>query len=279
TADAVHQCLDLLDGCRADLIAVFAADHVYRMDVRQMAEFHLERGADATVAAIPVALRQASGFGVIEADGCDRIRGFEEKPLAPRPMPDDPTRALASTGNYLFRPEVLRAALDAAAMRGETDFGHHVLPRLARSHRVLGYDFSRNRVPGLRAYEESAYWRDVGDSAAYAEAHWDLLGAQPRLRLDNPAWPIRSGNTAHAVAPLDAGDIRNTILGPNANAHGAVVRNCVLQRGANVGPGANLERCIVMDGVRIERGARFEGVILGRGGNRAQAARGAASAP
>ncbi len=272
TADAVGQALDLLDGYRPELVAVFAADHVYRMDVRQMAAFHVSREADATVAALPVPLEQAREFGVIDAVSDGRVRGFEEKPREPRAMPGEPARAFASMGNYLFRPQVLRTALREAAARGETDFGRHVLPRLARTHRVYAYNFGQNYVPGLRYGEQTAYWRDIGNPAAYAAAHWDLLGPRPRLRLDNSLWPIYSGNAPRSVGPLAGGGIWNTILGPDARAQGARVRNSVLQRGARVAPGATLEHCIVMDGVAVASGARFRGTILGRGGRTAPAA-------
>jgi glucose-1-phosphate adenylyltransferase len=190
TADAVGQNLHRIDGLHADLVAVFAADHVYRMDVRQMAAFHLARDADVTVAALRVPIAQASAFGVLCADRDGRVGGFREKPARPIAVPDDPTSAYASMGNYLFRPSVLRRALQDAVCRGEHDFGRDVLPRLVRQEaRVYAYDFRRNRVPGLRPSEEVGYWRDVGTLPAYQAAEGDALGPQPRFAIDNPAWP------------------------------------------------------------------------------------------
>src|SRR5688500_18701180 len=101
TADAVYQYLDVVQANDPDLVAVFAADHVYRMDVRQMTDFHLERDAEATLAAVPVPLSRARSFGILATDGEGRVREFREKPQHPAPMPDDPTRAYASMGNYL----------------------------------------------------------------------------------------------------------------------------------------------------------------------------------
>ena len=194
TAHAVHQCLHLVEQHAPDIVAVFAADHVYRMDVRQMVRFHEERGADASVAAVPVSVEQASSFGIIEADDRDRIRGFQEKPREPARLAAAPDRAYASMGNYLFNPPVLARALRDACERGEFDFGRHVLPRLIHDYRVLAYDFSGNVVPGVNAYEEPAYWRDVGTVEAYVAAQRDLLGTTPRFELNNHKWPIFCGD-------------------------------------------------------------------------------------
>ena len=191
TADAVYQNLHLVDRHAPELVAVFAADHVYRMDIGQMADFHLQRRADVTVAAVPVPLARARAFGVIGADAEGRVHEFQEKPERPRAIPSRPDYAFASMGNYLFRPEALVAALRRANQLGEHDFGWHVLPRLARTHRTYAYDFASNAVPGLQAYEERGYWRDVGTLEAYRAALADARGPQPRFQLRNPQWPIR----------------------------------------------------------------------------------------
>lgn len=266
TADAVARSLHVLDAVQPDLVAVFAADHIYRMDVRQMAAFHREHDADASVAAVPVPVACASAFGVIRADKDGRIRGFDEKPRRPEPMPGDARRAYASMGNYLFRPAVLRAALAEAQAHGEHDFGRHVLPRLVASHRVFAYDFAQNHVPGVRTSEEPAYWRDVGTVDAYVEAHWDLLGPEPRFRLDNPQWPILCGDGPRVLGSLNGGSVVHSIVGPGVSFLGSALRHSVLQRGAHVEPGADIERCIVMDGARIARGVHLRDAIIG-GGN------------
>lgn len=260
TADAVYQCLDLVERHAPDLVAVFAADHVYRMDLRQMIDFHRERGADVTVAAVPVPLASASEFGILSTDGCGRILDFEEKPRRAAPMPGNPRLAYASMGNYLFRPAVLDEALRAAATRGDCDFGQHVLPRLIHERKVYAYDFALNRVPGTSPHEEPAYWRDVGSIESYVAAHHDLLGPAPRFRLDNPQWPILCGS-----ARPDGCDsrTRDSIVGPNAVVTGATVRNSVLQRGVVLEPGARVEDCIVMDEAMIHRGARLRGALVG----------------
>ena len=191
TADAVYQYLDILQAHSPDLVAVFAADHVYRMDVRQMVAFHRERRADVTVSAVGVPLAQASHFGVLGTAPDGRISEFREKPQRAPAMPSDPTRAYASMGNYLFDPEVLEEALIDARRRGDTDFGRDVLPKLCASRRVYAYDFADNRVPGLQDNEERAYWRDVGTLSALAAAQQDAMGSPPRFNLWNRRWPIR----------------------------------------------------------------------------------------
>jgi glucose-1-phosphate adenylyltransferase len=202
TADAVYQHLDLLAAHAPDVVAVFAADHVYRMDVRQMAACHVEREADATVAAVGVPIEQASSFGILSADAEGWVREFREKPKRATPTSDDPSRAYASMGNYLFEPDVLESVLIEARRQGDTDFGRDILPRLCSSRRVFAYDFGNNRVPGLQDSEERAYWRDVGTLSALAAAQQDAMGHRPRFNLWNSRWPIRGEYDASLVARL-----------------------------------------------------------------------------
>jgi glucose-1-phosphate adenylyltransferase len=191
TADAVYQSLDLLQAHSPDLVAVFAADHIYRMDVRQMIAFHQARRADVTVSSVAVPIEQASSFGIIGTAPNGRVLEFREKPQRAPSLPSDPTRAYASMGNYIFDPEVLQRALIEARRAGETDFGRDILPRLSKTHNVYAYDFAENRVPGVQENEEPAYWRDVGTLAALAAAQQDAMGSPPRFNLWNRRWPIR----------------------------------------------------------------------------------------
>ena len=231
TADAVYQNLHLIDQHRPDLVAVFAADHVYRMDVRQMADFHCAGGAEVSIAAVPVPIEGASSFGIVATGPAGELRDFQEKPDQPSSMPSDPGRAYASMGNYLFNPPVLTELLAEANERGETDFGRHILPRLASRNRAFAYDFTCNRVPGVEPYEEQGYWRDIGTIDALEAAQRDVRGPLPRFRLANPLWPIRGGDQrlevrrtnrsnlqACAVAAASAGiaSLRNELEQVNA---------------------------------------------------------------
>lgn len=210
TADAVYQNLHLVERHRPDLVAVFAADHVYRMDVRQMVRFHVERAADVSIAAVPVPVEKASCFGIIGTGTDGRVTDFQEKPERPTPIPADPGRAYASMGNYLFNPRVLAELLEEAHRHQETDFGRHVLPRARCSHRVFAYDFASNQVPGVRFHEERGYWRDVGTIEAYTAARQDVSGPKPRFSLVNHEWPVRAGRYRRRAAGLEDHAIRTS---------------------------------------------------------------------
>jgi glucose-1-phosphate adenylyltransferase len=273
TADAVHQNVNLIRTHEPDLVAVLGADHVYRMDVRQMVSFHLERGADASVAAIPVPIGQASAFGIIAADREGRVEGFQEKPREPAPLPGDPGHAYASMGIYLFSTGVLLEALDEAKQRGENDFGRHILPRLTRGRRVLAYDFAGNQVPGVRAYEEPGYWRDVGTIDAYFAAHQDILGVEPRFNLFNPRWCIHSSTYQGPTARILDGSFENSSLGAGTLIRGARVRNSVIRREVILEKDVEVDECIIMDYSVLRRGAKLRRTIVDRYNNIAPGSR------
>jgi glucose-1-phosphate adenylyltransferase len=264
TADAVYQNLGLLDIARPSLVVVFGADHVYRMDVRQMLEFHRERNADVTVAALPVPLADATAFGVIGCDADGRIREFLEKPAEPPPMPKDASRAYASMGNYIFAAETLVQALREGRGRGDKDFGRDVIPRLIRSHRVYAYDFASNRVPGVRPHEEQAYWRDVGTIDAYYAANMDTLGAEPKLHLFNPRWPILSSAYQGPAANILDGRIVRSHVGAGSLIRAAEVRDSVVRREVLLEEDVVVEDSIIMDYCVIRRGARVRRAIVDR---------------
>jgi len=265
TADAVHQNLELIVRHAPDMVAVFGADHIYRMDVGQMVRFHREREADATVSALRVPIQQASAFGVMDTSPQGLIQAFEEKPARPPCMPGNPDFAYASMGNYLFNTEVLLEGLDVTRQHGETDFGQHVLPRLMRSHNLYAYDFASNRIPGIKPYEEPSYWRDVGSIDAYFDAHQDVLGMQPVFDAFNPQWPIYSSNYQGPVAKLIGGQVENSLIGAAAVvSDGVKIRNSIIRREAVIEEGAEVEDCIIMDYVRIGRGAKLRRVIVDR---------------
>ncbi|MBL8381405.1 MAG: NTP transferase domain-containing protein [Burkholderiales bacterium] len=213
TADAVRQNMHLIEARGAGLVAVFAADHVYRMDVRQMVAFHARCGADVSIAALPVPIRSASALGVIAADEEGRIRDFQEKPARPAAMPGNPSHAFASMGNYLFRREALDGLLAECDPDRDTDFGHHLLPRAVAGRRVFAYDFSTNRVPGLGLHEEHGYWRDVGTVAALRAARRDACGPRPRIDLANPRWPLSPlvPGTAGGLLPRPTAAARHSV--------------------------------------------------------------------
>ncbi len=263
TADSVYQNIELIRLHNPDLVLVFGADHVYRMDLQQMVDFHREREADVSVAALPVPIAEASSFGCIVADRSGRVLEFEEKPENPTPMPSDPTRAYASMGNYLFNTNVMVEALKAASQRGEHDFGKHVLPKLKQTHRLYAYDFATNKVPGTKPYEEHAYWRDVGTLDAYFQAHQDLLGVEPRFDVFNPEWRVFSSNYQGPVARMLDARLKNSVVAAGSLVRGASITNTIIRREVTIEEDVEIEDCIIQDHCHIKRGVRLRRAIIG----------------
>ena len=266
TADAVYQNLNLIDDWKPDVIAVFGADHVYRMDIRQMLNEHLANDADATVAALPVPAGSASGFGILEVDERGRMNGFEEKPSAPKEIPGRPGYALSSMGNYLFKTDALVPLLKRDASRpGSHDFGRNIVPELLEDHRVYVYNLETNDIPGIHDYEERAYWRDVGTLEAYWQSNMDVLGEAPLFDLRNPAWPIYSSETEGPMAALVRTRVDDSMIGQGTLCLDADIRKSVIGRGVRIERGAHVEECVIMDDVRIGPHARLRRVIADRG--------------
>lgn len=262
TADAVYQNIHLIENAKPDIVAVFGADHIYRMDVRQMIEFHLKQQADVTVATLPVPVSQSSSFGIVETDDQHRITDFVEKPPTAKSMPGREGHALASMGNYIFSADVLLRELKRAAETGESDFGKHILPRMMKTHKLSAYDFATNEIPGTQPYEEPGYWRDVGTIDAYFEAHFDTLGAKPKFRMSNPQWPIFSSSDPAESAQIENGLINRSVVGSGSVINGARLDHAMLRRSVFVEPDAQLDHCIVMERSVIGAGARVRRAII-----------------
>lgn len=265
TADAVYQNLNLLLDFAPDIVAIFGSDHIYRMDIAQMVAFAQERQADITVAALPVPVSQAQSFGIIATESDGRIIRFEEKPATPTPMPGDPTRCLASMGNYLFSREVLVDTLIEDARRStDHDFGRTILPELVPHTRVYAYNFQENALPGIQPYEEVGYWRDVGTIDAYWQAHMDLLGRTPKFELANRYWPIHTAPYRGPSARIVEGVIADCHLGEGSVIDGATVRRSILGRDVRLMPGAVVEESVLLDHTVVGGGAQLRRVIADR---------------
>jgi glucose-1-phosphate adenylyltransferase len=271
TADAVYQNLHLIQRHRPALVAVFGADHVYKMNIRQMVDYHVQKGAEVTVAAIPVPIESATAFGVIEVDADWRIVGFEEKPTQPKPLPGEPGQALASMGNYLFESQLLSQALklDASRRQSEHDFGRDVLPLLVqRTRRVFAYDFRKNRIPTPMKGEEPSYWRDIGTIPAYYEANMDARTINPSLNLYNKNWPVRTVSYGDPPAKFvfdeegRRGEAVNSLVGEGSIVSGSLVLESVIGRNVFVHSYCRVEGSIVMDWVEIGRGSRIRRAII-----------------
>ncbi|WJY53957.1 glucose-1-phosphate adenylyltransferase [Streptomyces chengbuensis] len=264
SADAILQSLNLVHDEQPDHIAVFGADHVYRMDPRHMLEQHVESGAGVTVAGIRVPRSEASSFGVISAaaDGT-RVERFLEKPTDPPGLRGDPERVFASMGNYVFTTKVLIDALhrDAEDPRSVHDMGGSILPMLTERGVAQLYDFDGNHVPGESALEHG-YWRDVGTLDSYYEAHMDLIAERPVFSLENRRWPIYTHSGQLPPARFCAGGIASeSVVSPGCEIRGQVTRS-VLSPGVAVGQGAVVQGSVLHDNVRVGRGAVVRGAVL-----------------
>ncbi|MFD4024516.1 glucose-1-phosphate adenylyltransferase [Streptomyces sp. NPDC058576] len=264
SADAILQSLNLVHDEQPDYIAVFGADHVYRMDARQMLERHIESGAGVTVAGIKVPRAEASAFGVITpaSDG-SRVERFLEKPSDPPGLPDDPTRVFASMGNYLFSTKVLVDALHQDAEDDDSvhDMGGSILPMLTERGAAHVYDFDDNHVPG-ETQREHGYWRDVGSLDSYYEAHMDLISEQPLFSLYNQRWPMYTHAGHQAPARFVSGGIAGeSIVSPGCVIRGQVTGS-VLSPGVIVEQGAVVQGSVLHHSVRVGRGAVVRNAIL-----------------
>jgi len=270
TADAVYQNINLIERHRPELVAVFGADHVYRMNVQQMIDRHRATGAAVSVAVLPVEIDSATQFGVLAVDDDWRIRAFDEKPAEPKAIPGEPTLALASMGNYIFNTDVLLDALRKDAERSDTrhDFGHDILPGLLRSEKLLAYDFRKNSVPLDFKGEESSYWRDVGTIEAYFEANMDLRSVRPSLNLYNKNWPIRTlgyGGPPPKFVFDEAervGVAINSIVAEGSIVSGSRIYGSVIGQNVRIHSYCHIENSIIMDWVEIGRGCRIKNAII-----------------
>ena len=270
TADSVYQNFHLVEDYKPDAVLVFGADHVYKMNVRQMVNFHIQRNAVATVACIPIPVSEASSFGIVETDTEGRIIGFQEKPERdPTTIPGDPTRCLASMGNYIFAPGPLAESLMAdAKAESHHDFGRNILPELVATGRVFAYDFSQNRIPGVSDAGELGYWRDVGTIESFYEATLDLKNVVPHLNLYNWEWPILSANYPDPPSKLVFDDssrrgvLLQSLVSSGCIISGGFVKDCVLGRNVVIGEGAEVRDSILFDNVTVGRGARIQRAII-----------------
>ncbi len=265
SADAIFQSLNLVYDDNPDYIVVFGADHVYRMEISQMVQQHIDSGAGCTVAALRVPRMEATAFGVIdtEADG-QKIASFLEKPADPPSVPDNPDVAYASMGNYVFTTKALIDALkaDAADESSIHDMGTNIIPNFVNKGDAYVYDFSKNEVPGTTD-RDRGYWRDVGTLDAYHEAHMDLVSVHPIFNLYNSDWPILTQPPSLPPAKfVENGAARESMVGPGTIISGADVFRSVVSDNVRIQGGSRVEGSVIMPGVRIGRETRVINAIL-----------------
>ena len=282
SADAIYQNYNLIADEKPEHIIVFGADHIYRMDPRQMVEQHIASGKGVTVAALRTPIEQADQFGVIEtAENGRDIAAFREKPKDPKGLPDSPGEVFASMGNYIFSTEALISTVsaDAADETSKHDIGGNIIPALVAQGDAQVYDFSSNEVPGATE-RDRGYWRDVGTLDAYYDAHMDLISVHPIFNLYNLEWPIlthpeplppakfvfdeadRRGQALDSMVcsgvVISGGTARRSVLSPGTHLHSyALVEDSIVMQNVEVGRHAIVRRAIIDKNVRIEEGAQI----------------------
>jgi len=271
SADAIYQCLNIIEDERPDIVVVVGADHVYRMDFSQMVDAHIASGAEFTVAAIRQPIEEADQFGVIEVDPTDptRIAAFREKPTDPVGLADSPGEILASMGNYVANADALVAAVtaDAESATSRHDMGGDIAPYFVERGTAGVYDFLRNDVPGSTPRDRD-YWRDVGTLDAYYEANTDLIAIEPVFNLYNDEWPLFSGYTGLAPAKFvhagagRLGHAADSIVSPGVVVSGATVTGSVLSPGVRLHSWAQVTDSVLMDDVHVERYAQVHRAII-----------------
>lgn len=269
TADAINQNINLIEQADPHVVAIFGADHIYRMNIRQMIEYHVEKRAGVTVAAIPVAKELATEFGVLETTPEGNIVGFHEKKANAPTIPEDPSRVFASMGNYVFSTDVLLRELHADGQNEESshDFGKDILPSLIGRADMYAYDFQTNVIPG-DPIGSPQYWRDVGTIDAYYEASMDLRAVSPELNLYNRQWPLRTAGYFDAPAKFvfdengRRGMAVDTIVAGSSIISGGMVKGSVLGRGVRVHTGAFVEDSVIFDNCDIGRRSKVRRAIL-----------------
>jgi glucose-1-phosphate adenylyltransferase len=269
SADAIHQSLNLVYDEQPDHVVVFGADHVYRMDPRQMVDQHVASGAGVTVAGLRIPRSEARGFGVIQTSDGRTIDGFLEKPENPPGLPDDPDTVYASMGNYVFSTEALLEAVkvDAGDEGSVHDMGGNIIPMLVSKGAAEVYDFNDNDVPGSTERDQH-YWRDVGTLDAYYDAHMDLVSVHPVFNLYNRKWPILSSVPALPPAkfvhsePGWVGTAIDSLVSQGVIVSGASVRKSVLSPGARLHSRADVEASVLMHNVDVGQGAVVRNAIL-----------------
>ncbi len=268
STDALYQNLNLIEDEKPKYLFVFGADHIYRMDPRQMLDAHIASGAGVTIAALRVPRKEADQFGVIKQGAGTSIEAFLEKPADPPGLVDSPDESFASMGNYVFDVDALVDALhtDAANEESSRDLGGDLIPRLVKDGVAHVYDYSTNRVPG-DGETQRGYWRDVGTIEAYYEAHMDLVQPLPKFSLYNDRWPIFSLGRSlppakFVVAEGSSPTVENSVVSNGSIVSGSVVHNSVISPNVRVRRGADVDGAILFDDVEIGEGAHVRKAVI-----------------
>ncbi|MDR2082129.1 MAG: glucose-1-phosphate adenylyltransferase [Candidatus Ancillula trichonymphae] len=274
SADAIYQCLNIVEDERPDVVVIVGADSVYRMDLSQMVASHIESGAELTVAGIRQPIASASEFGVIEVDRkrTGYVKEFLEKPENPHGLPDDANRVPVNMGNYVANVPAFVEALnrDHKLPKSETahDMGADIVPYFVKRGECGFYDFTTNRIPESTEKDEN-YWQDLGTLDAYYESSMNLI--HPVFNLYNSSWPLYTGYIGLPPAKFvhdgssekgHVGTAVNSIISPGVIISGGRVSNSVLSPGVRINSYADVNKSILLDNVVVKRHAKIKNTIL-----------------
>lgn len=270
TADAVAQNIDIVDSYDVDYIVILAGDHIYKMDYEIMLRQHVTSGADVTIGCLTVDRQDASAFGVMGVDENAVITSFLEKPADPPPTPEDPTKALASMGIYVFKWSFLRDLLirDAADPNSSHDFGNDLIPEIVANGKAVAHRFDDSCIREEGAH---SYWRDVGTLDAFWEANVDLTDFTPELNLWDKEWPIWTYSEMVPPAKFihDEKDRRGMAISSMVSGgcviSGTEVRNSLLFTNVKTNSYAVLDHSVILPDVVVNRSARLTKCIIDRG--------------
>ncbi len=271
SADAIYQCQNIIDDEKPDIVVIVGADHVYRMDFRQMVKKHIRSGAEFSVAGIRQPKSLADQFGVIDVDPAqpDRIKAFLEKPDNPQGLPDSPDEVLASMGNYVANADALLDALakDAENEHSKHDMGGDIVPYFVDKGTCGFYDFKENEVPGSTERDRD-YWRDVGTLDSYYDAHMDLIAVEPIFNIYNSKWPLHQGLITEPPAKFihsaegRLGHAADSVVSPGVIVSGATVTGSVLSPGVRLHSWSKVSDSVLLDHVTVNRHAEIRRAII-----------------
>jgi glucose-1-phosphate adenylyltransferase len=274
TADAVFQNLELIFDEQPEYVCVFGGDHIYKMDVNQMLQDHINNDADLTIATIPVPVEEAQHFGVVEIDSDYRVTGFVEKPKeGAKTIPGRPDMILSSMGNYIFKANVMIDVLQRNALRNAgVDFGKEIIPEMYPRMKVYAYDFATNFIPGEEAHNQG-YWRDVGTIDSYFAAALDLVAVTPMFNLYNQMWPLVSAPMHQPPAKFVFADSSSQRIGIATDSlvsdgsiiSGGTINRCVLHPRVRINSYADVDEAILMEGVEVGRHSKVRRAIIDKG--------------
>lgn len=271
TADAIYQNVFHITDEDPDYVCIFGGDHIYKMDVSQMLNYHKEKDADLSISAIPIPIEEAHEFGIIEVDDDWKLVNFVEKPqYRPKSIPGNPDMCLASMGNYIFNKDILLDALnrDEEIKDSNHDFGKNVIPMLLKEGKnIYIYNFHDNTFPGI-SERERGYWMDVGSIDAYWQANMSLLDYDPELNLYSQDWPLRTFNYNYPPAKFiweegeRVGMATNSMVSEGCIVSGAGLSRCILSPKVKVNSYSQISSSILMENVEVGRYSKIKKAII-----------------